>query len=112
VLHRVARKLRSAPVAWLVLILLLSATACSGLATSLLVTFAGTPAREVLVSAQGLQEPVTSAPPFWETWWFWGIVALVVPAVGVYLLWLRTVYARTRVLEDQVADRTKLSLAS
>jgi signal transduction histidine kinase len=46
-------------------------------------------------------------PRIWATLWFWLIVALAAPAIGVYLLWLRSIRARTRQLEHQVADRTK-----
>ncbi len=46
-------------------------------------------------------------PQIWETWWFWAIVALMAPAIGVYLLWLRSIRARTSELEHQVAERTK-----
>jgi signal transduction histidine kinase len=50
---------------------------------------------------------LTSVRPFWESWWFWGIVALGSAVVGGYVLWARSVGARTRELERQVANRTK-----
>ena len=48
-------------------------------------------------------------PPFVVTWWFWGIVvlALATAGVGAHLLRMRTIQARTRELEAQVASRTK-----
>jgi signal transduction histidine kinase len=89
VLQKAARKLTAAPIAWLAVILLLLATACSGEAT-----------------------PAVQAPSvrrLWETWWFWGVVALVVAAgaAGGYVLWVRSIEARTRELQNQVTDRTK-----
>jgi signal transduction histidine kinase len=47
-------------------------------------------------------------PPFWATWWFRGVLALVLigGAVGSYRLRVRSVKARSRELERQVETRT------
>jgi signal transduction histidine kinase/ligand-binding sensor domain-containing protein len=56
----------------------------------------------------GLSIRVTIVPPFWDTWWFRGMVALVllVGAVGGYRLRIQSLEARSRNLEKQVAART------
>jgi ligand-binding sensor domain-containing protein/signal transduction histidine kinase len=56
----------------------------------------------------GLSITVTIVPPFWDTWWFRGIVAAVLLAcvVGGYRLRVRSVEARSRELEEQVQQRT------
>ncbi|MEJ2736707.1 MAG: GAF domain-containing protein [Anaerolineae bacterium] len=57
---------------------------------------------------QGAALSITVAPPVWSTWWFRVLAAvLVVGAVGVgYRLRVRSVEARARALERQVASRT------
>jgi ligand-binding sensor domain-containing protein/signal transduction histidine kinase len=52
---------------------------------------------------------VTIVPPFSATWWFRGIVLLVLVggAIGGYRLRVRSVEARSRELETQVVGRTK-----
>ena len=57
----------------------------------------------------GLAVKVTIVPPFWATWWFRTIVALILAgtAVGGYRLRVRNVEARSRALERQVASRAK-----
>ncbi len=51
---------------------------------------------------------ITIAPPFWGTWWFWGLVglALVGVVLGVFRLRVRGIEARSRELENQVNERT------
>ena len=48
-------------------------------------------------------------PPFWQTWWFIGIVGLVAVAgsIGGYRLRVRDIQARNRELEQQVEERTR-----
>ena len=57
---------------------------------------------------QGISVGVKIVAPFWETWWFRGLIVLVV-VVGVvsgYRLRVSSVEARSRALEQQVQDRT------
>lgn len=57
----------------------------------------------------GLAIAVTIVPPFWETWWFRLAVALAV-ALQVFALYryrMRRVEAQQRLLETEVADRTR-----
>jgi signal transduction histidine kinase/sugar lactone lactonase YvrE len=51
---------------------------------------------------------VTIVPPFWATWWFRGVVLVVVlgGAFGGYRLRVRSLKARSRRLESQVEQRT------
>jgi signal transduction histidine kinase len=51
---------------------------------------------------------ISITPPFWETWWFIGIIGLVlaIGAVGGYRLRVRSVEARSRELERRVEQRT------
>jgi signal transduction histidine kinase/ligand-binding sensor domain-containing protein len=57
---------------------------------------------------EGTAVRVTIAPPPWGTWWFRGIALLMLVGVvvGAYRLQLRSIEARSRELERQVADRT------
>jgi len=57
---------------------------------------------------EGISIQVTVVPPFWQTWWFWGTVALVLVAgaAGGYRLRVRNLEARSRELERQVETRT------
>jgi len=58
---------------------------------------------------EGASVNVTVTPPFWRTWWFRGIVFLVVAgaAIGGYSLRVRGMRARSRELEAEVATRTR-----
>jgi len=57
---------------------------------------------------EGVSVTITIVPPFWETWWFRGVVALVLvgSVVGGYRLRVKSIEARTRELENQVEERT------
>lgn len=57
----------------------------------------------------GTSLTITVVPPFWATWWFRGIVivALVGGVIGGYRLRVQTIEARSRELEDLVAERTR-----
>jgi signal transduction histidine kinase/ligand-binding sensor domain-containing protein len=57
---------------------------------------------------EGVFIQVTVVPPFWQTWWFRGIVALALLAgvAGGYRLRVRSLEARSRELERQVQERT------
>jgi signal transduction histidine kinase/ligand-binding sensor domain-containing protein len=57
---------------------------------------------------EGVTLHITIRPPFWGTWWFRWLVAvlLVGAAVGTYRLRVRSIERRSRELEQQVADRT------
>ncbi len=51
---------------------------------------------------------VTVVPQVWETWWFWGLVVLVIAgsAIAGYRLQVRGIEARSHRLEKEVAERT------
>jgi signal transduction histidine kinase/ligand-binding sensor domain-containing protein len=57
---------------------------------------------------EGMAVRISITPPPWGTWWFRSIVALaLVGAIVVAYRWrVRTIEARSRELERQVADRT------
>ncbi|MFC1921893.1 two-component regulator propeller domain-containing protein [Chloroflexota bacterium] len=57
----------------------------------------------------GASITVKVVPPFWETWWFIGIITLIVLAsvVSGYMWRVRTAEARSQELEDQVRTRTE-----
>ena len=57
---------------------------------------------------EGAAVRITITPPPWGTWWFRGIVLLVLvgAVVGAYRLRVQSVERRSRELERQVADRT------
>jgi len=56
----------------------------------------------------GTSVEITIVPPFWETWWFQGILLLILGgvAIGGYRLRVRNLEARGRELESQVEERT------
>ncbi len=57
---------------------------------------------------EGVTLHITIRPPFWGTWWFRGLVALLLAgaSLAAYRLRVRSVERRSRELERQVADRT------
>jgi ligand-binding sensor domain-containing protein/signal transduction histidine kinase len=57
---------------------------------------------------EGVALYITIQPPFWQTWWFRGLVAvlLVAGAVGGYRRRIRSIELRRRELETQVQERT------
>ena len=57
---------------------------------------------------EGATVRITITPPPWETWWFRGIVLLVVAGSVITGYWLRvrSIEARSRELESQVTERT------
>jgi signal transduction histidine kinase/ligand-binding sensor domain-containing protein len=57
---------------------------------------------------EGASIQITIVPPFWQTVWFWGIVALVLAggAFGGYRLRVQSLETRSRELERQVEERT------
>jgi ligand-binding sensor domain-containing protein/signal transduction histidine kinase len=57
---------------------------------------------------QGTLVDITIVPPFWETWWFIGTVALILVggAIGGYRLRVKSIEVRNRELEKQVEERT------
>jgi signal transduction histidine kinase len=57
---------------------------------------------------EGTSVRVTIVAPFWQTWWFWGIVVLTLAggAFGGYRLRVRSLEARSYELEKQVEART------
>jgi ligand-binding sensor domain-containing protein/signal transduction histidine kinase len=59
-------------------------------------------------NVEGTSVDVTVVPPFWETWWFMGIAALLLVggAIGGYRLRVKRIETRSRELERQVAQRT------
>lgn len=58
---------------------------------------------------QGASLRIKVIPPFWDTWWFRGLVLGVLALLGFVAYWRRTriIRARSRELEQQVANRTK-----
>jgi signal transduction histidine kinase/ligand-binding sensor domain-containing protein len=64
---------------------------------------------------EGIAFPITITPPLWGTWWFQALalVALIGAIFGAYAVRVRSIHARSRELERQVADRTaELSTAN
>jgi signal transduction histidine kinase/ligand-binding sensor domain-containing protein len=57
---------------------------------------------------EGASITITVVPPFWATWWFRGVVALVLVGgvVGGYRLRVKGVETRNRELEARIAERT------
>ncbi len=65
---------------------------------------------------QGAAIQITVVPPFWETWWFRGVIvlALIGGAVGGYRLRVKSIQAQSLELQAQVERRTaelKLEIA-
>ena len=58
---------------------------------------------------EGVSVRITVVPPFWETWWFRGCIALVLVGgvIGGYRLRVKSVEARNRELRVQVEERTR-----
>jgi GAF domain-containing protein len=58
---------------------------------------------------QGAAVHITITPPFWQTWWFIGLVGLALAGgvAGGVRLRLRNVEMHGRELEDQVTNRTR-----
>jgi len=61
-----------------------------------------------LWNEQGISLRIHVIPPFWETWWFRGVIllALVTGTYGGYRLRVKGVEDRNRELETQVVERT------
>jgi signal transduction histidine kinase len=59
-------------------------------------------------NSEGLAIKIHVTPPFWETWWFFGIIGLAVVggSIGGYRLRVRDIENRNRELEKQVVERT------
>lgn len=57
---------------------------------------------------EGISVAITIAPPFWETWWFRGIILLALGGTvfAGYRLRVRSIEARSRALEAEVKQRT------
>jgi ligand-binding sensor domain-containing protein/signal transduction histidine kinase len=57
---------------------------------------------------KGASVTLTIVPPFWGTWWFRAVVALIVVGgvIGGYRLRVRSIETRSRELENQVRERT------
>jgi signal transduction histidine kinase len=57
---------------------------------------------------EGTALRISVTPPFWETWWFIGIIGLtlVTSVIGGYRLRVRSVEARNRELVNRVEQRT------
>jgi signal transduction histidine kinase/ligand-binding sensor domain-containing protein/DNA-binding NarL/FixJ family response regulator len=56
----------------------------------------------------GVSLALTIVPPFWQTWWFRGLLAVVVigAVTGAFGLRMQVVQAQKRQLESQVVERT------
>jgi hypothetical protein len=57
---------------------------------------------------EGIAIYITVTPPFWETWWFRGIILLMLAGsvIGGYRLRVTSIEARSRRLEKEVNERT------
>jgi signal transduction histidine kinase len=57
---------------------------------------------------EGISIKITVVPPFWDTWWFWGIMTMILAAgvIGGYRLRVKNLETRSRDLEKQVETRT------
>jgi ligand-binding sensor domain-containing protein/signal transduction histidine kinase len=62
-----------------------------------------------LWNEEGLSAKIVVVPPFWETWWLRGLVALLLvgSVIGGYRLQVKTVEKRNLDLEAQVEERTR-----
>ncbi len=62
-----------------------------------------------LWNEDGASLDVKVVPPFWETWWFIGLVTLIImgSVVSGYQLRIRSIEARSQELERQVMRRTE-----
>ncbi|MFX1380791.1 MAG: GAF domain-containing protein, partial [Promethearchaeota archaeon] len=58
---------------------------------------------------QGTSLRITVVPPFWDTWWFRGLLLVGLAVVGFSAYWRRTrnIQMRSQVLEQEVANRTR-----
>ena len=58
---------------------------------------------------EGVALYITISPPFWQTWWFWLLVGLVLVGgvYGGYRLRVRDLQARSRALGQEVVERTR-----
>jgi ligand-binding sensor domain-containing protein/signal transduction histidine kinase len=58
---------------------------------------------------EGIAVRITVTPPIWETWWFRGILLLVLigGGIGGYRLRIRNIERHSQELEKQVEDRTR-----
>ncbi len=58
---------------------------------------------------EGIAITITVVPPFWQTWWFQAVLALVLLGVAFtgYRLRVRNIESGRRELESQVVSRTK-----
>lgn len=65
--------------------------------------------RAICQVEQGTAVEVTVAPPFWATWWFrsTAVLLLIAGATTGYSHRVRSLEARGRELEQQVAERTE-----
>jgi signal transduction histidine kinase/ligand-binding sensor domain-containing protein len=59
-------------------------------------------------NAEGFSVIIHVTPPFWETWWFFGMVIVLLAggAFGVYRMRVQEIKDRNRSLEIQVRERT------
>jgi signal transduction histidine kinase len=60
-------------------------------------------------NSEGIAIRIHITPPFWETWWFVGILGLMIVggSIGGYRLRVRSIENRNRELEKQVEERTR-----
>jgi hypothetical protein len=71
--------------------------------------FVGSTLRDGLWRGTGVAVAITVTPAFWTSWWFRGIVVLLILGIAVtaYRLRVRAIKARNRELARQVAERTR-----
>ncbi len=60
-------------------------------------------------SSNVLSVQVTITPPFWLTWWFKSLAAIIIAGVGIalYQVRIRTIKVQKKALENQVQERTE-----
>lgn len=65
--------------------------------------------KDLVWNEEGSAVRITITPPYWQTWWFRGAIALVLVGftIGAYRLRVRGIEARSRELEKQVQERTE-----